>query len=167
MPVSILGMQPHATLLIYWLNCVEASLGLAIMWCNHPCRDKATIPTSPVNWEANPLEYDCIFFSNFLANVTQWDCSISSLQQEERFSYFICTSQRYIAATNFWILQRKIKFSFHFTITDGRSLGVSKRYHPQVPYVKEFAWTDILFYQQKHIALSLETINQTLLLLRH
>lgn len=122
MPVSILGMQPHATLLTYQLNCVEASLGLAIMWCKHPCRDQEAIPTSPVNWEANPLEYECIFFSNFLANITQWHYSISSLWGEERFAYFICTSQSYIAATNiFWTVPKKIKFNFHFTITDGRS----------------------------------------------
>jgi len=71
MPVSILGMQSHATLLTYQLNCVEASFDTAIMWCEHPCRDQEAIPTSPVKWEASSLEHECIFFSNFLGNITQ------------------------------------------------------------------------------------------------
>lgn len=167
LPVSILGMQPHATLLTYQFNCVEASLGLAIMWCKHPCRDQEAIPTSPANWEANPLEYDCMFFSNFLGNTIQWDYNIS-LQGMERFAYFICTSQSCIAVTNiFWTLPKKIKFCFHFTITAGRSFRLKWVTSCQMNLSAKAAlrcMTEITGYSEKSLWIHRSRIRETRIL---
>lgn len=73
---------------------------------------------------------------------------------EERFAYFICTSQSHIVANNvFWTVPKKIKFSFHFTVTDSWNfrprLVTSVRWISQTAKTALKCMTEIAGYSEK------------------